>query len=52
MDSNKKIEEMEQILRRIEYKVDEFMSQLDSIENLLDERFDELLDREQERKRD
>ncbi|WED43762.1 hypothetical protein [Legionella cardiaca] len=45
MDTAKKLEEIEKLLRSIEYKIDEFMSQLDNIENLLDERFDELLDK-------
>ncbi|KTC86391.1 hypothetical protein [Legionella brunensis] len=49
MDTDKKLEEIEQLLRSMEYKIDEFMSQLDSIENLLDERFDELLTRAQEK---
>jgi hypothetical protein len=51
MSTEKKLEEIERLLRSIEYKVDESMSQLDNIENLLDERFDELLKREQRTKK-
>ncbi|ASQ45387.1 hypothetical protein [Legionella clemsonensis] len=47
MDTDTKIEEMQKLLRSIDYKMDELMSQLDNIENLLDERFDELLTRSQ-----
>lgn len=39
------LEEINRSLRNIEDKIDEFMSQLDSIEALLDERFDELLEK-------
>ncbi|KTD12144.1 hypothetical protein [Legionella jamestowniensis] len=50
MDTDNRLEEIEKLLRSIEYKMDELMSQLDNIENLLDERFDELLNRSQGRK--
>ncbi|CEK11264.1 hypothetical protein [Legionella hackeliae] len=52
MDTNKRLEEIEKLLRSIEFKMDEFMSQLDNIENLLDERFDELLNRSESRRSD
>lgn len=51
MDTGKKLEEIEKLLQSIEYKIDEFMSQLDNIENLLDERFDELLNKIEGRKK-
>lgn len=50
MDTDNRLKEIEKLLRSIEYKMDELMSQLDNIENLLDERFDELLNRPQGRK--
>lgn len=42
MNIEKKLEDIELLLNKIDFKMDEFLSQLDSIENLLDERFDEI----------